>query len=404
MSTNKSFSEKTSADDKSIGFEYQYYYFLDKLLNLKVGQSAGLEVKDDVHTQLNEDLNILYQLKHTVKTNATGAPIALTQLDSDLWKTLFNWSQIISDSTQNRTDIATQLQFIKNTEFHLVSNKTLNKTNEFLKKIEQFQLHESKFEILSKHIETLELKTQDDTIKGYIQAVRKLAPATLEQFFRNIRFELALDDIIKRVKRSILEKAVDSDRVDHTFERLDSNVKMDNFIAIKRGEAIIISFEQFMQRYRKVFEDSRNKKLTHRSFKPDLPNDIWAQLFIKRLIEISDLTLNDKEIAIDYTTQKLQIATHLRQWVQSGELVTDDVEALHEDVLTCWKNEFREAFRDCANHEIVKFGRNILVILRREKFQLGNTQLNTAMSNGELYYLSDSGSIGWHKDWSSNGK
>ncbi|MGF6410043.1 hypothetical protein [Paraburkholderia sp. MM5482-R1] len=83
MATEKSFSEKTSADDKSIGFEYQYYYFLDRLLNLKSGQSVGLEVKDDVHTDLDADCQLLFQLKHTVKKAAGGAPIALPQLDVD---------------------------------------------------------------------------------------------------------------------------------------------------------------------------------------------------------------------------------------------------------------------------------------------------------------------------------
>ena len=70
MLKEKSFSDKTSADDKSIGFDYQYYYFLDRILNLKMGQSVGLEVKDDVHSELNADFNILFQVKHTVQKSA----------------------------------------------------------------------------------------------------------------------------------------------------------------------------------------------------------------------------------------------------------------------------------------------------------------------------------------------
>jgi hypothetical protein len=120
VANEKSFSEKTSADSTSIGFEYQYYYFLDRLLNLKPGQSVGLEVKDDVHTALNADFNILVQLKHTVQNNAKGDPIALTELDSDLWKTLYNWSQVISDSAEGRGSHAAQKRFVENTRFHLV--------------------------------------------------------------------------------------------------------------------------------------------------------------------------------------------------------------------------------------------------------------------------------------------
>lgn len=399
MSTDRSFAEKTSADDKSIGFEYQYYYFLDKLLNLKVGQSAGLEVKDDVHTQLNQDVNVLYQLKHTVQKNAAGQSIALTQLDSDLWKTLSNWSQIISDPTQSRTTVPEQLRFISNTEFHLVSNKTANNLNIFLIEIENYQSGTCPFDSLEKHISGLEKKTKDIAIKGYIQSVQKLAQKVQAAFFQRLFFELSLDDILAKVKRSILEKAIDADRVDSTFERLDSNVRQDNFLAIKDGVAIVITFDQFMRRYRKVFEDSRSKKLKYIRFKPDLPADIFAQNFVKKLIEINDLSQSDSERAIDYTTYKLQLANHLRSWVQSGELVTDDVQALHEEVVVRWKNEFYEAYRDCASHEVPKLARAMLAALRREKFQLGQTELTTLMSNGELYYLSDDEKIGWHMDW-----
>jgi len=402
MSIDRSFAEKTSADDKSIGFEYQYYYFLDKLLNLKVGQSAGLEVKDDVHTELNQDINVLYQLKHTVQKNAAGQIIALTQLDSDLWKTLSNWSQIITDPTQSRMTMQEQLRFIRNTEFHLVSNKTANSLNIFLIQIENYQSGACSFESLQGHISTLEKKTKDIGIKGYIHSVQMLANEVQTAFFKKLYFELSLDDIIGKVKRSILEKAIDVDRVDATFERLDSNVRQDNFLAIKSGIAIVITFEQFMQRYRKVFEDSRSKKLKYIQFKPDLPVDIFSQTFVKKLIEINDLSHSDFERAIDFTTYKLQLANHLRSWVQSGELVTDDVEALHEEVIVRWKNEFYEAYRDCASHEVPKFARNMLAALRREKFQLGQTELNTLMSNGELYHLSDDEKIGWHKDWGKN--
>ena len=68
MSIEKTHVDKTSAETKSIGFEYQYYFFLWKVLSLEHGETVGLEVKDDVHTELNDSTQILYQLKHTIKT------------------------------------------------------------------------------------------------------------------------------------------------------------------------------------------------------------------------------------------------------------------------------------------------------------------------------------------------
>ena len=54
--------DKASAEDKSIGFDYQYYYFLNELLNLKSGQTAGYEVLDDVHIERADGKNLLVQL------------------------------------------------------------------------------------------------------------------------------------------------------------------------------------------------------------------------------------------------------------------------------------------------------------------------------------------------------
>tara|TARA_R110001599_G_scaffold64023_3_gene178912 strand:- start:530911 stop:532122 length:1212 start_codon:yes stop_codon:yes gene_type:complete len=403
VSTEKSHSDKTSADDKSIGFDYQYYYFLDRILNLKSGQSAGLEVKDDVHSELDADYNILCQVKHTVQKNSKNEPIALTELDSDLWKTLFNWSQVICDKTQGRNNSTQQLRYLAITEFHLVSNKSRSIKNEFHNLIDSFHAGEIEVTALSEYLGVLTNKTSDTKIKGYIQAVKQLAPDVLKAFIQKIRFELGLDDIINRVKRSILEKIIDTEKVDLVFERLDSNIKSNNFIAIKNGESIVISFEQFMQRYRRIFDDGRTKKLVLLPFTPDLPEDIFAQKFIKCLLHIGDITLSDEEFAIEYTKYKLRITTYFRQWVQAGDLVPDEVEEFHNEVFLRWQNEFRVAFRSCTNLEqVIDSATNLLSTLRRENFKLSDNELNTSLSNGALYHLSDIGRIGWHRDWNND--
>ena len=102
MSKEKTHSEKTAAETKSSGFDYQYYFFLWKVLSLKKGESVGLEVKDDVHTELDNDEQVFYQIKHTVQTKSDGSSANLKTSDTDLWKTLSNWAQVISDKNDNR--------------------------------------------------------------------------------------------------------------------------------------------------------------------------------------------------------------------------------------------------------------------------------------------------------------
>jgi hypothetical protein len=134
------FTEKTNAIEKSIGFDFQFFYFLDAVLNMKIGESVGLEVKDDVHTQLNADKQILIQLKHTTKKTSSGSPVALSELDIDLWKTISNWAQIISDASDNRGSIENQILFAQKTTFLLASNKSENGSNSFIKELNAYHM------------------------------------------------------------------------------------------------------------------------------------------------------------------------------------------------------------------------------------------------------------------------
>lgn len=400
VAKQQSFTEKTGADDTSIGFDYQYYYFLYRLLNLKMGQSVGLEVKDDVHTELNSDFQLLFQLKHTVQKTASGAAIALSELDNDLWKTLHNWAKVISDEVENRKNIIAQLAFVKKTEFHLVTNKLESKSNNFLELVELFQNGMVDFKNLEQHLKYLFTKSSDQKIKSYISVVMGLSDEVLKEFIQRLFFELGEDDVIGLVKRALHEKIIDESNIDSVFARLDSNLRKDNFIAIKNGGQVVIKYEEFIKRYRHIFTDARSTKLSLPPFKPALPDDIFAQKFIKQLLKINDLKPNDIESAVEYTTQKMRITRYLEQWLQSGELVIDEVNDLHDEVHLRWKNEFRGAFSKCTNlTDVVDKALEILKELRRHRFKVAAAELNLELSNGELYYLSEESIIGWHRDW-----
>jgi hypothetical protein len=145
MSNNKTHTEKTAAESKSIGFDYQYYFFLWKVLLLQPNESVGLEVKDDVHTELSNNHQVLYQLKHTIKKNKDDSIANLTTSDLDMWKTFSNWSKVISDENDSRSTIQAQLSFIEKTSFVLASNKSSNNSNKVvclvLKKVYTFYLN-----------------------------------------------------------------------------------------------------------------------------------------------------------------------------------------------------------------------------------------------------------------------
>lgn len=399
MATKKTFSESTSAEKKSIGFEYQYYYFLYKVLNLKTGQTVGLELKDDVHSELGDDLNIFFQIKHTLQKDKLGKSIALTELDSDLWKTLYNWACVVSDANDGRENIPNQLAFIEKSEFHLVSNKSQSSKNQLFSIISGLREGTTTNKEAIDYLKTLKAKTLDKTIKGYISKVLGLSQKVTIALLKNVHFQLKVDDVIALVKTAIHEKAVDKSNIDSVFKFLDSNIRKDNFITVKNGNKISISFEDFMRRYRAIFQAGR-QKLVYAHFDPQLPKNIFAQKFIQQLIAINDITVDDSEEAVNLTKLKLRIEKCLLDWVTVGDIVSSDVEEFHDEVMHRWKTQFRATFHNVTDDvEIIEAAWSLLQKIRLERFSLIGTELDTRMSNGELYLLSDAGKIGWHKNW-----
>jgi len=84
------FFDKVAADKTQLGFDYQDLVCLDYLIDIKPGETVGLEVFDDVHHGRIDGGKALIQVKHSINDGS-----ALTNKDADLWKTLYNWSRAL---------------------------------------------------------------------------------------------------------------------------------------------------------------------------------------------------------------------------------------------------------------------------------------------------------------------
>lgn len=396
-------TDTTSAADKAIGFDFQYYYFLNELLNLKTGQVAGLEVMDDVHTELSEiNTKILIQLKHTVQRKADGTPINLTALDSDLWKTLYNWTCVITDVNAGRHGIDDQMHFLSGTTFLLASNKSENLNNKLLLVITEFQNSECDFEKLIDEIKAQLQKTKSADLKKYIKHVLSLDRSVLEEFFKRVAFDLGCEDIIQKCKTSIKEKHVPEERIDDVFRAIDSQLRTDNFIKAHSKVKIEISFDEFHLKYRLHFDYARNKgKLPIRRRLVPMPDRLEEQKFIEQLVDIEDFPADDVETMAIYTKEKLMMQNNLHEWLKNSEITETDMREFESECKKQWSNQFRKSYRrSCGENEMSERAREVLDAMREVSLPIAGQSLPTEMSNGELYSLSDeTPTIGWRKDW-----
>lgn len=397
MTNQQTHAEKTAAADKSIGFDYQYYYFLYRLLKMSRRESVGLEVKDDVHTDLACNRQILIQLKHTVQKKADGTADNLTNYDSDLWKTLSNWTKVITDKVAGRMTEKSHLAFIKKTDFMLVSNKSETKSCHFLSVLEDPENARSE-------LEKLETGSTDKEIKGYIQDILSLSDLVLIAYLRNIHLELETDDIIGRCKDALIEMRLPENRIEQVFSDLDSKIRQDNFIAIKNGEKIEISFDEFSRKYRRLFDIARSENLIINRCHEPLPATLEDQTFIKQLVDIGDIQPDDFNLMAEFTIFMQMVKRNLLLWQTSGELTGDEVRMFNEEARSRWQNKFRATYRKPGNIDPNVLAQDVLEEMRKEKLSFETQPLGTDFSNGEYYCLSDLPVIGWHQKWEEKHK
>lgn len=396
----KPFLKKTTAETVSVAFDYQYYFFLWKLLSLGTGESVGLEVKDDVHTELDDDEQIFYQVKHTVMKKKDGDAISLKTSDIDLWKTLSNWVQVITDKNDNREREFEQLSFLKKTSFVLASNKSSAGNNRILANILGLQ-ESSKTPIeVRKVFQDLYGSSTDKNLKNCIGKVLELSDKILKEFLLKVTFELDEKDIIGKCKDAIKADKIDVNKIDHVFASLDSAIKADNFIKIRNGEKLQITFDEFYMKYRRYYDLSRNGSLSVKPFEGVLPEMLESQTFIKQLIEIKELDNSDLETIAKFTFFKLKLRNNIDRWLQEGEITPDEICSFNSDAVEQWNNKHRSIFRSITDElDYNEAGLRVLDSIRDKKLIIDGQTLDTDMSNGVFYDLSDIPVIGWRKDW-----
>ena len=252
MPSRKKRVDITSADKQQLGFEFQYLYFMLRLLTMEPGEEVGYEALDDVHTVSSNGITTFIQVKHTLDSTANGDLAALPKLSIDLWKSLSNWAKLIEDPKENRISKTSQQRFINESEFMLIVNRQIQKNPVLLiikdacnKKLNGTQI--------KKALKEISASTNDKTIKDYITDVDRLSAGILLKFFQKIRSlktffgaltrHISIDRLRKRFadKRGKGEALI---AIDELAECIPSSWSMEKAIENKE---LIQAFNSFLE-------------------------------------------------------------------------------------------------------------------------------------------------------------
>lgn len=393
----------TSADSKQLGFEYQYLYFILRLLTLSKGDEIGYEVLDDVHTISDrEKKTYLYQLKHTIETTSLGEQVNLTELSEDLWKTLSNWSKLISDPSEGRTNKKAQKQFVEKTGFILVVNRKTYSNKLLSKMIELKKGNLDSSEFID-YIKQLKNKSENQAIKENIDNVISLGVSVLSGFVKNVEVVNSPDNLFESIRDGIRDKMVPENYVNNTFADLYMQLKEDFFDKVSNGQHQIITYDDWRTRYQAVFNQYRTTLLPLREYAPQLPEHLEEQYFVKELIEIDAIDIKESGLAdiAEYTNQYLSLEMQLEDLCQEGQITSLNIKQFDTDAVLEWQNIHKKHHRKTKRNIELNY-ENALncfddVMLR--KLTLLSTDLGMGRSNGEFIKLANEQKIGWKYVW-----
>ena len=313
---------------------------------------------------------------------------------------------MIADPIEGRSNVRNQLEFIKNSSFVLVVNRKTD--NDLISEIEKLITGITGFTKVSDYIKELRSKTKSTEIQGYIDDVIALSPRVLEAFLKKTVFQTTETNLFKEIREEIRKKMTEDKYIDDVFGKLYLQLKEDFFDKIHKNQHQVITYSEWMKKYRRVFNKFRTTLLPFREYSPILPEHLEQQFFVQELIEIGAVDMQNDGLAeiAELTEFYMKIEQQLDDWYNDGEITLYDKELFHKNVVLTWKRIHQSSHRT-TSRDITQDNINALSCydnVMEKQLILLETHLGLELSNGEFIKLANEEKIGWKFQWSTRGK
>lgn len=400
-------SDKVAADKTSLGFEFQDFVYIEKLIELRPGQAVGLELHDDIHVETAEtdgsirDL-LLIQVKHSV--NASN----ITNRDVDLWKTIFNWIKIVPG-----------LPTCQTLTFQLYTNKALN-DQKFISLLKKPRVN---IQSILDHIrdtnnsiqEVESKKSSDDApnpLAKFVEAVSNTSDADLKFLFERFEFHSDTSAVIARLSASLRQLAVPIPRIDETRRHVIGAFKESKFSRIIQGQKVRIDFEDFRTNmgFDRIIRTARTESADFDRFvdiyyeyqRPDQLSFSSSRFHA----QLQDIGVKEEEI-IRRGVEMMLGEKFITSLHDSGTFSISENKRLENMAVADWERIHNTSHRKTDTSEEAGHQEASLKCYdatMNSPLRAGDVQLPTQLSCGKFIKLSDQPRLGWRKDWESKFK
>jgi len=397
-------SRKIAADKTSLGFEFQDFVYIEKLIALRPGQTLGLELHDDIHVETAaddasiEDL-VLVQVKHSVD------PGNITDRDIDLWKTIHNWLKLVPGLPPYRT-----------LTFQLYTNKNLN--NQALVSLLKAPRQNSQAILdhirkTDQEISAVESKKKSgdppNPLAKYVRSVSQASDEELKFMFERFEFHSDNSSIITRISSALRQLSIPASRLEDTRKHVIGAFKESKFSKIIHGNKVVITFDDFRTEmgFDRIIRSARSEPADFDRFvdiyysyeRPDTLS-FSASKFSDQL---KDIGITDEEI-VDRGVEMLLTEQFMESLRDAGSFSASENSRLENKAVSDWQLLHNQSHRSTKEDDLEahkQASQGCYDQTMRSPLKAGDTELPTNLSCGKYIKLSNVPRIGWRKDWRS---
>ncbi|WP_193074326.1 hypothetical protein [Pseudomonas sp. FME51] len=397
-------SDKIAADKTSLGFEFQDFVYIEKLIELKPGQTLGLELHDDIHVETAaDDASIkdllLIQVKHSVDLGN------ITDRDIDLWKTIHNWLKLVPGLPHYRT-----------VTFQLYTNKNLNNQTfvSLLKAARQnIQAILDYIRKTDQAISVAESKKKPDEspnpLAKYVKSVSQASDKELEFIFKRFEFHSDNSSIITRISSALRQLSIPTSRLEDTRKHVIGAFKESKFSRIIKSEKVVITFNDFRNEmgFDRIIRSARAEPADFDRFvdiyysyqRPDTLSFNNSKFHD----QLKDIGISDEEI-VDRGVEMMLAEQFIESLREAGSFSASENSRLENKAVSDWKLLHNQSHRstkedDEAAHQ--QTSQACYDQTMRNSLKTGDIELPSNLSCGKYIKLSNLPRIGWRKNWQS---
>lgn len=394
-------SEKTAADKKSLGFEFQDFVYIEKLIELRQGQTLGLELYDDIHVETILDGYVkellLIQVKHSIDLGN------VTDRDIDLWKTIYNWLKLIPE-----------LPIDSVLTFQLYTNKALNNQTfvSLLKAPRQnIQAILDHIRETAKEVSEVESRKKPEEtvnpIAKYVKYVSETCDEELKFLFKRFEFHSDTSSIIARISSALLHLSIPAACLDETRKHVIGAFKESKFSKIIKGEKVVITYDDFRidMGFDRIIRSARANPIEFDRFVDLYYNyqrsDKLCFASSKFHEQLQDIGVDNDEI-VDRGIEMMLAEQFMTSLQEAGSFSASENSRLENKAITDWQLLHRQSHRrikqgDENGH--LQASLDCYDTTMTSSLKVSDVELPKNLSCGTYIKLSNIPLIGWRKDW-----